>query len=495
METRKYSSKKCKLTTSVVLLLVFALSFISPTPVNAQFVKGDVSIGNFWYWLGTISNPYAGVGSLNSNVTGHYEIPETIDVNGAKFTVNSIRTLAFLNQTYMIKSLTIPQSVDEIEDAAFYNNSNSGLDSLIIKDSPKILDCTQCNSVNDDYVGQFSRTNIKYLYLGRDLKFTPYSVDHHYYNPFVYVNTFETIEIGENVTNFDCFFDLSDSEGLKKIIMHSKNPPACDEYQFSKLQFLNIEIEVPEGTLAQYKSVSPWSNFLNIKESKDKTFTVTANYDENQGTVFVNRSYLNGQQTFSKGDNIELVFLPSRGYSIESVLVNGVERISELVNNSLQLQNVVEDVNVEVKFSLPKLNIKLNSGDGGSYIIPIEYGKTFSVGFTANTGWSLQKVYVNGEDLTGSVIDNNIVLKNIEKETDISAVYVLANGIQSLEKLQPSVRIIGNIICVDNIKDISIIEYYDMNGKLLAKGTKTFRVDNKGAYIIKCGNTTFKVLI
>lgn len=122
METKNYSSKKCKFTTSVVLLLVFAFSFISPIPVNAQLVKGDVSVGDFWYWLGTISNPYAGVGSINSNATGHYEIPETIDVNGAKFTVNSIRTFAFMGQTYMIKSLTIPQSVDEIEDAAFYNN-------------------------------------------------------------------------------------------------------------------------------------------------------------------------------------------------------------------------------------------------------------------------------------------------------------------------------------------------------------------------------------
>lgn len=491
--TRACSLEMWRLT---IVSVGFLLSFVfSSIPMNAEIVKGDVSVGNFWYWLGTVSNPYASVGCLNSNAMGHYEIPETIDVNGAKFTVNSIHSLAFMGQTYMMKSLTIPESIDEIGDAAFWNSSKSGLDSLIIKDSPKKLDCTRASTVNSEYLGQFSRTSIKYLYLGRDLDFTPYSLHYRHYNPFMGVNTFETIELGENVTNFDSFFYLSDSENLKKIILHSMTPPTCDETQFTKLQLLTVEIEVPEGALSNYKSVKPWSEFLNVKESKDKTFVVVGKYDENKGSVYVNRLYLNGQQSFNKGDELELVFLPSKGYYVESVLINGVEMVSELINNSLQLQKVVEDVNVEVNFSLPKMNVKLAVGDGGSYLIPVEYGKSLTIGLSPNNGWCLQTVYVDGNDLTTSVVDGNLELKSIEKNTEISAVFFLASGVQNIEKPQPRVRIVGNAISVDNVDDVGKIEYYDMKGTLLARGTKTFRINNKGGYIIKYGQIKFKVLI
>ena len=486
------SFKVNKILATICLLYT---SLFLPFTASATLVKGDVSVGDFWFWLGTISNPYAQVGSLNSNISGHYEIPESINVNGAVFSVNKIKTLAFMSNISLIKSLTIPQTIDEIGDAAFYSSRKGGVDTLIVKDSPNALNCNAMTSVNSEYLGQFARTTIKYLYLGRNLEFPPYSMQYRNYNPFLSVNTFEHVEIGEYVTDLEPFYTLSNCDNLKKISFHTLNPPSCPENMFSNLQYLNIEIEVPEGCLDSYKSTLPWSNFLNIKENRINSFLVNGTFDRTKGSVFVNRISLEKELTFKKGVDVEFLILPKKGYEVESVLVNGKEMVSKLNNNILELSGITDDISIEVKFSLPKHKVRLATNSGGSYELSVSHGNSTAIGFVAEDNWKLYKVYVNDIDCTNNIVDDNLILDNIEADCMISAVFVnTTTSVQTLDDNHANIRISGNMIFVEKFSDTSKIEFFDCNGHLLKKGNNSLKV-NKGCYIIKCGNESFKVVI
>lgn len=469
------------------------MSLCSPFTASA-LVKGDVSVGDFWFWLGTISNPYAQVSDLNSNASGHYMIPESINVNGAVFTVNKVHSLAFLSNIDMIKSMTIPQTIKEIGDAAFYSSKKGGVDTLIIKDSPDALNCTAMTCVNNEYLGQFARTSIKYLYLGRDLEFIPYSLHYRNYTPFNSVNTFEHIEIGEYVTSFEPFYDLSYCDNLKKISLHTVTPPSCSESMFSKLQYLNIEIEVPEGSMDSYKSTLPWSNFLNLKEYRINSFMIKGAYDQMKGSVFANRQSLEKELSFNKGTDVELLILPKKNYELESVLVNGEEMISKLENNIIELSAIKCDISVEVVFSLPKHKVRLATNGGGYYELAVSHGNPATIGFVAEDNWELHKVYVNNVDYSNSIANDKLKLDNIEEDYLISAVFVNTTNIQRVENKCANVRISGNTIIVEKITDLSKIEFFDINGRLLKKGSDRLKVD-KGSYIVRCGKISFKVMI
>lgn len=77
--------------------------------------------------------------------------------------------------------------------------------------------------------------------------------------------TLTTLTIGENNTDYPS--NLSSYKSLKTITLKDRTPQRCPE--FTNLQFENIKVYVPEGSLNSYQNADGWKNFWNLSDSDE----------------------------------------------------------------------------------------------------------------------------------------------------------------------------------------------------------------------------------
>ena len=73
------------------------------------------------------------------------------------------------------------------------------------------------------------------------------------------------VKIGNSVTSIEqaAFEDCS---GLASVYLSGENPPTVGSKNFATEQYMNIQLYVPEGTLATYQTAETWKNFGKIQE-------------------------------------------------------------------------------------------------------------------------------------------------------------------------------------------------------------------------------------
>lgn len=168
------------------------------------------------------------------------------------------------------ESLTIPETIEEIivygTDGYGINYCFTNVDKLRIENSDKqlltsYLDCYGNNIKNpkkykitiNDF---FEPLGIKQLYLDRELDF---GNDRNFFLP-----ALEKITIGKNMTTLLGFENCSN---LKRIVCEGAVPPDFYSYSnnFTKDQYMDLEVLVPLDALEAYKQHEVWKNFWNLK--------------------------------------------------------------------------------------------------------------------------------------------------------------------------------------------------------------------------------------
>lgn len=392
--------------------------------ITAQAWDGDFTIDDIVYRISSTANRTVYVCGTEYNDDGMYRIPETVEYAGVTFTVIGIGVCA-LTDSY-VSGVSIPASIKTLDEGAFFFN-NETLETLIIEDSPDVLDCTAMRGVNNIESGQFCCTIIKNLYLGRDLTYIPWSKYYRDYRPFIGVNTIETITVGQYVTDMSPLdYSVEYCSNLKSITFNGDTPPtACN---FSELQKLTVHLYVPKGALSAYKSSRQWSDFVNITEIDSDIATVSIDYDQKQGSVFAGRVFVEDEIRLDKGSDLTLTIIPESGYEVRSIMVDGVEQIQNLGSTySITLQFVSADTHIVILFSAPQCEVCLKTQGGGSFVLPVDHGSDLTLDLRADDGWTLQAVTVNGTDCTDKVVNGKLALTNIVSNTVVTPRYALIN--------------------------------------------------------------------
>lgn len=239
---------------------------------------------NFGFEILSVPNKTVAIKSVD--YWGDYAvvIPQTATYNGIEFTVEQINFVE--SPSSWAKSITIPKSINYIEFDSFYNNAFTITD-ITIEDSEEELDCTALKNINDCRAGQFSRTKLKNLYLGRNLTYYKYYSYSSWtkFPPFEWTSItssngetglgtagLENLIIGEKVTDISHFSLFQYYKELKSITLKCKTPPSLPTpitTTFSNLQYISLQIIVPKGSLNVYKETYPWNQFLNISEAEE----------------------------------------------------------------------------------------------------------------------------------------------------------------------------------------------------------------------------------
>lgn len=168
----------------------------------------------------------------------------------------------------------------------------------------------------------------------------------------------------------------------------------------------------PEDT-TNYKTITD----IDIEVVVKNTFDVITSVPGGNGTI--TPSILD----VVEGTKVEITFTPNTGYMIDKVLVNTVE--TTVIGNKIEL-TVDEEKDVAVSYKKIPFTVTVKDVDGATITpngaVAVSYGETQEFTITANSGYKLVKVLVDGTDKTADMVGDTLKLTNITSNINLEVV-------------------------------------------------------------------------
>ena len=168
----------------------------------------------------------------------------------------------------------------------------------------------------------------------------------------------------------------------------------------------------PEDT-TNYKTITD----IDIKVKVLDKFNVTTSVDGGNGTITPSKPDV------VEGTKVEITFTPDTGYMIDKVLVNTVE--TTVTGNRIEL-TVDEGKEVKVSYKKIPFTVTVKDVDGATItpngVVAVTYGEDKEFTITANSGYKLVKVLVDGTDKTADMVGDTLKLTNITANINLEVV-------------------------------------------------------------------------
>ena len=168
----------------------------------------------------------------------------------------------------------------------------------------------------------------------------------------------------------------------------------------------------PEDT-TNYKTITD----IDIEVVVKNTFDVMTAVDGGNGTITPSKIGA------VEGTKVEITFTPNTGYMIDKVLVNTVE--TTVTGNKIEL-TVNEEKDVKVSYKKIPFTVTVKDVAGATITpngaVAVSYGETQEFTITANSGYKLVKVLVDGTDKTADMVGDTLKLTNITSNINLEVV-------------------------------------------------------------------------
>lgn len=168
----------------------------------------------------------------------------------------------------------------------------------------------------------------------------------------------------------------------------------------------------PEDT-TNYKTITD----IDIEVVVKNTFNVITSVDGGNGTITPSKIGA------VEGTKVEITFTPNAGYMIDKVLVNTVE--TTVIGNRVEL-TINEETTVAVSYKKIPFTVTVKDVDGATITpngaVAVSYGEDKEFTITANSGYKLVKVLVDGTDKTADMVGDTLKLTNITSNINLEVV-------------------------------------------------------------------------
>ncbi len=162
-----------------------------------------------------------------------------------------------------------------------------------------------------------------------------------------------------------------------------------------------------------YKTITDIDIEVNVKDK----FDVITSVDGGNGTITPSKIGV------VEGNKVEITFTPNTGYMIDKVLVNTVE--TTVTGNRIEL-TVNEETEVQVSYKKIPFTVTVKDVDGATItpngVVAVSYGEDKEFTITANSGYKLVKVLVDGTDKTADMVGDTLKLTNITSNINLEVV-------------------------------------------------------------------------
>ena len=162
-----------------------------------------------------------------------------------------------------------------------------------------------------------------------------------------------------------------------------------------------------------YKTITDIDIEVNVKDK----FDVITSVEGGNGTITESKTGV------VEGTKVEITFTPNAGYMIDKVLVNTVE--TTVTGNRIEL-TVDEGKEVKVSYKKIPFTVTVKDVDGATItpngVVAVSYGEDKEFTITANSGYKLVKVLVDGTDKTADMVGDTLKLTNITSNINLEVV-------------------------------------------------------------------------
>ena len=162
-----------------------------------------------------------------------------------------------------------------------------------------------------------------------------------------------------------------------------------------------------------YKTITD----IDIEVDVKNTFDVITSVPGGNGTITPSKIGA------VEGTKFEITFTPNTGYMIDKVLVNTVE--TTVTGNKIEL-TVNEEKEVKVSYKKIPFTVTVKDVDGATItpngVVAVNYGEDKEFTITANSGYKLVKVLVDGTDKTADMVGDTLKLTNITSNINLEVV-------------------------------------------------------------------------
>ena len=162
-----------------------------------------------------------------------------------------------------------------------------------------------------------------------------------------------------------------------------------------------------------YKTITD----IDIEVDVKNTFDVITSVDGGNGTITPSKIDV------IEGSKVKITFTPNTGYMIDKVLVNTVE--TTVTGNKIEL-TVNEEKEVKVSYKKIPFTVTVKDVDGATItpngVVAVNYGEDKEFTITANSGYKLVKVLVDGTDKTADMVGDTLKLTNITSNINLEVV-------------------------------------------------------------------------
>lgn len=270
---------------------------------------------------------------------------------------------------------------------------------------------------------------------------------------------------------------------------------------------VNVTSNIENGLYTFTNVTSNHSIATTFKTSSATQYSITSTSSEN-GTITPE-----GEIWVNEGSNQSLSFAPNDGYMISSVLVDGVEEISNLTNNIFTLSNIAQNHTIEVSFSPIMHTITVTTGANGTISpsgeVLVNDGGYQVFNIIADNQYKLNSLTIDDRSIIDSIAniatdmsDITYTLQNVKGSHTISAEFTQITAIDNAQST--SLRIFPNptktYFTVDYNGQPSQLKIFGITGNLLREVTiqGTTKIDisglRPGVYIIKLGEKATRLI-
>ena len=496
-------------------------------------------------------------GSSNPNIHlygGIIIIPEDVLYMNRWRKVTSVGTSAFSYEG--ISSVTVPNSVTSIGDAAFYECKN--LTSVILPDgithigSQAFYNCEQLKTINlptsltsierqtftntknlssiiipDSVtsIGEYAfwKSGINSLTIGRSVVsldpscFTscsnltsvviPNNVKYIGSGIFSGCSSLESVTLGRGVRSLGNVSFIN-CDKLANIISYIEEPFAIagrDDYYgrtFSENSFFNATLYVPKGTIGKYQSTDGWKDFVWIEEFEPEEETVNVQTNATTGGYVLINGGRELNTSVEKGSSVTLEFVAEEGYILQRVTLNGEDITAQITDDTYVIDNVTENIDIIASFEEKTYLLTIQHADNGCLKQVIKRGSRVTCFIEPADGWIVHSVVFNSVDVTAQ-LDNEMMYMTpaINDDSRLSVVYELFDEDAITSVAESKAKVLGTSFgarVIDADMD-DMISVYTADGKL----HNTIKVDSQTIdiplandnmlYIIQVGSKKVKL--
>ena len=233
-------------------------------------------------------------------------------------------------------------------------------------------------------------------------------------------------------------YTFANCNNLKEIYVPAFSPPTPDpgrscSYTFAGVTPNSVTVYVPEGTVDAYNNSVLWNRFANIKDHY--AYVEISNSKGGTYTIDVTGKRSDDWSDYLEiGNNFTMKTESDDYYYLVSLLVNGIEMISQLENGVLNYPSIKQSLIIALKYEPIEYEFLL-SVTGKGHISVMEYNVEISgkfnvtyedeieMEFVPNDNYKLDSVLQNGINITNQLVNKKYVVRNPTQNIKIDAYF------------------------------------------------------------------------